>query len=182
MDERTLQLLDEHDWTKTIFSLTAYVISLCRWKNIHLPRGTEFDDIAMQSIEKVYTGERQWDPDKNPDLVNYLKSVCRSLVSNELTASGAAVTPLEIESVEEPSADSGIEQELYYHQVNEEIALQIKDDYICSIIFKGFKDGMTLKEISEDYMIEIDKIRKGRRRLLTTAIRVTKQLSKGELI
>lgn len=179
MDESVLQLLDEHDWSKTIYALSAYVISLCRWKKITLPSGVEESDIAMQAIEKVYTGERNWNPGQEPDLLRYLKGVARSLVSNELRLAGATVLSLDDESVVEPAVSFDLDAELYFWQVNKEIAVQMRGDPVCAIIYKGFKDGMTLQAISHEYMIDIGDIRNARRRLHRIAIKVIDQLSKG---
>jgi RNA polymerase sigma factor (sigma-70 family) len=179
MDEKIEQLLNKHDWPKFILALTAYTISVCRWKHYRLPPGIEAEDIVMQAIEKVYEGKRKWDPERDPDLLKYLKSVVRSLINNELGLAASGTLSLDSISADDPAPQYDPDDELYYKQVNQEIAAQMRGDPVCALIFKGFKDGMTLKEISDEFMVDIEEIRKGRRRLLTIAVRVTKQLSKG---
>lgn len=179
MDENVVTLLDKHDWPKFILALTAYTINVCRWKHYRLPSGIEAEDIAMQAIEKVYEGRRKWDPEKDPDLLKYLKSVVRSLINNELGLAASGTLSLDAVQADQPAIQYDPDDELYYKQVNQEIAAQMRGDPVCALIFKGFKDGMTLKEISDEFMVDIDEIRKGRRRLLTIAVRVTKQLSTG---
>jgi hypothetical protein len=179
MDERVIKLLDGFDWRKSILTLTAYTINVCRWKRYTLPFGIEEEDIVMQAIEKVYGDERKWDPDKDLDLLTYLKSVIRSLINNELGLASSKTLSLDSVSIEIPSTVSDPDEELYFKQVNAEIAIHMRGDPVCALIFKGFKDGLTLKEISEEFLVDIGEIRKGRRRLLTIAVRVTKQLSKA---
>jgi RNA polymerase sigma factor (sigma-70 family) len=43
-----------------------------------LPKGLQAQDLAKEAIKKVYSGERQWDPARNPDLVKYLKGIVKS--------------------------------------------------------------------------------------------------------
>jgi hypothetical protein len=179
MNDNIVQLLDKHDWPKFILALTAFTISVCRWKHYRLPPGVEAEDIVMQAVEKVYEGKRNWDPENDPDLLKYLKSVVRSLINNELCLAASGTLSLDAVPANQPVPQYDLDDELYYKQVNDEIAAQMRGDPICALIYKGFKDGMTLKEISEEFMVDIEEIRKGRRRLLTIAVRVTKQLSKG---
>jgi len=178
MDEKVVQLLEKQDWPRYILALTAYVISVCRWKHYRLPAGIEAEDIAMQAIEKLYEGTRNWNPEKDPDLLKYLKSVIRSLISNELGLSASGTLSLDAVPENQAAPQYDTDDELYYRQINQEIAVQMRGDPVCALIYKGFKDGLTL-EISDEFMVDIDEIRKGRRRLLTIAVRVTKQLSKG---
>jgi DNA-directed RNA polymerase specialized sigma24 family protein len=53
------------------------------WRGVwngHLPGGREPEDLASEAIANVLSGKRQWDPDKNPDVLPYLCSVVDSKV------------------------------------------------------------------------------------------------------
>lgn len=82
---------EEYDW-RTIYPLLyAYAINCVAfyfWKKDkkNLPKGNETEDLIQEAIYKVITGERRWDPQKEPDLVKYLKMTIRSLVRNLLVS------------------------------------------------------------------------------------------------
>lgn len=81
---QALNLLDQHPWEETIPKLIAYASKKSRrlfWRSIyggHLPEGKEVVDIVQQAIEKVLSGQRNWDPDANPDFFMYLKGIVDS--------------------------------------------------------------------------------------------------------
>ena len=47
-----------------------------------LPEGQEAADLVHEAVEKVLSGERQWDPVSVPDLQVYLTGVVRSGVAS----------------------------------------------------------------------------------------------------
>ncbi len=82
-----LDLLKNQDWETIILNLTAYAVYKVQrlsWQTgkDSLPGGRQAEDLAFDAIEKVYKGERSWDPTKQPVLLTYLKSVVDSLVSH----------------------------------------------------------------------------------------------------
>jgi RNA polymerase sigma factor (sigma-70 family) len=89
VDPDILQKLGSQDWESIYPKLTHYAIWLTkpiRWRTPFgtLPKGLDPRDLASQAIERVFTGERQWHPNKHLDVLNYLKGVVRSLVSHLL--------------------------------------------------------------------------------------------------
>ena len=44
------------------------------------------DSIVSKAIEKLYTGERDWDPEKQPNLERYLQRVIHSLLNHLATS------------------------------------------------------------------------------------------------
>jgi len=88
LDERICNLLREADWENITLELTDYAVmkvKRLRWRTgsyESLPQGKTPDDLAYDAIEKVLSGDRRWNPNKNPNLLNYLKTVVDSLVSH----------------------------------------------------------------------------------------------------
>lgn len=76
--DRVLELLEAADWNDIILKLTRYAIFRARcytWrpkKSDQLLGGKTPADIASEAIEKVWSGTRDWDPDKYPDLLKHL--------------------------------------------------------------------------------------------------------------
>lgn len=88
MNERIFNLLEQANWIKIGLRLTKYATSKTKhlgWRTKNydsLAQGKTPEDLAYKAIEKVFSGDRQWNPDKNPDLLDYLESVVDSLVSH----------------------------------------------------------------------------------------------------
>jgi len=86
---QALARLSEADLGKMIKELGRYALSVSRskprWRTndpINLPRGESVDSIVSLAFEKVLTGERAWNPAKEPDLEMYLMGVIDSLLSH----------------------------------------------------------------------------------------------------
>jgi hypothetical protein len=47
-----------------------------------LPGGETVDSIVSKAVEKLYSGDRDWSPDKQPDLRRYLEGVIDSLLNH----------------------------------------------------------------------------------------------------
>lgn len=54
-----------------------------RWRGVQggPPRGVQGEDIAADAITAIIEGTRAWDPQAQPDLLKYLRSVVDSIVS-----------------------------------------------------------------------------------------------------
>lgn len=84
-----LAQLSDHALKKMILELGHYALSVScskpRWRTenaAELPRGETVDSIVSLAFEKVLSGERHWDPQKEPDLKRYLMGVIDSLLSH----------------------------------------------------------------------------------------------------
>lgn len=83
-EDTALESLEAADWARIIRELTLYAIWQARrypWRsgshNI-LPEGKTPGDIAVEAIEKVWNAERDWNPEKYPNLLLHLKWIVRS--------------------------------------------------------------------------------------------------------
>lgn len=55
------------------------------WRGVwdgHLPGGNEAKDIACEAVDDVLLGRRTWDPEKKPDLLDFMRSVVNSKISH----------------------------------------------------------------------------------------------------
>src|SRR3990172_10704706 len=83
-----INLLNDHDWPDLIKKLTAYVHFKVNYHkkwlrgSKELAEGYKPEDIVFESITDIYIGDRNWNIDKYPSLVDFLKSVIDSKVSN----------------------------------------------------------------------------------------------------
>jgi len=86
-----LDLLSAFPWEEKIPRLLYYASHVAkkkRWRSIfdgHLPEGKEVEDIVHHAIEKVFSGERKWNPQEQPDLFEYFKSIIDSDLSHLAT-------------------------------------------------------------------------------------------------
>ena len=86
---QALTQMSEADLGRMIKELGRYALGVSRskayWRTndpMNLPRGESVDSIVSLAFEKVLTGERQWDPNKEPELKKYLMGVIDSLLSH----------------------------------------------------------------------------------------------------
>lgn len=92
MDTSTPLAPETIDWDGAFVELTGYVAFRARhlaWrtgKDSLLPGANLYEDIALDAIEKVWTGERAWDPSRCT-LMKLLKGIVHSSL-NHLVMSG----------------------------------------------------------------------------------------------
>jgi hypothetical protein len=84
LPKETLELLNAFPWEKKIPRLLYYALNKAkkkRWRTVfdgRMPEGKQIEDVVFTAIEKVFSWERKWDPQKQPDLFDYLKGVIDS--------------------------------------------------------------------------------------------------------
>lgn len=164
MNDELTDLLDRHNWGDSIIKLTAYVVSLCRLQP--LPSGLEPEDVVMEAIEKVYTGERNWNPQQESDLHRYMLSVVTSIVSNIRTRKESVYTATmnEEELAVVPGYDN-VEAELFAKELDDAIAVGLKGDAELCLLYKAIKDGYSMQDISQEYVIDINILYNAKKRL-----------------
>ena len=90
MDSTIFERLNAQDWENLSVRLERHAhwkVQRLGWvtgsgENPNLPKGMSAEDLAYQAIERVLTGTRSWNPDKEPDLFKLLCDVVDSLVSH----------------------------------------------------------------------------------------------------
>ena len=66
---------DEIEWERVIVVLMAYAHSLLGNKQFTNRREQLSYDFALEAITKYLENKEKFKPDKNPDLINYLKLI-----------------------------------------------------------------------------------------------------------
>jgi hypothetical protein len=80
--------ISEDEWRSIALELERHALSVSRnlrWRTrnaLELPGGETVDSIVSKAIEKLFFGERDWDPETQPDLRAYLKGVIDSLLNH----------------------------------------------------------------------------------------------------
>jgi DNA-directed RNA polymerase specialized sigma24 family protein len=134
-----------------------------------LPLGQTPQDLVQDAIDRLFTGRRRWDPDQDPDLTDYLKSVIKSLLSALLEKTDydhRDDAPLEdhydLTSGEDANYNDCLEA---LQQILEE---ESSDDSDLENVRMGLEDRMKASEIAEFFRIDVARVytlsRKLRRR------------------
>jgi len=107
--------ISDDEWRDIAVNLERYALSVSRtlrWRTrnaLELPGGETVGSIVSKAIEKLFSGDREWDPEKEPDIRMYLRGVIDSLL-NHLAESHdntlVTVVP-KAESADAPAWESG---------------------------------------------------------------------------
>jgi len=80
---------DKVDWEKVLVVLMAYAFSLLGNKQFTNRRKQLSYDFAMDAITRYLEDKEKFNPERNPDLINYLKYyILRQLISNFKESAG----------------------------------------------------------------------------------------------
>lgn len=80
--------ISDNEWGEIALDLERYALSVSRnlrWRTrnaLELPCGETVGSIVSKAIEKLFSGEREWDPETEPDIRKYLKAVIDSLLNH----------------------------------------------------------------------------------------------------
>lgn len=107
--------ISDDEWRKIALELGRYALNVSRslrWRTrnpVELPGGETVTSIVSKAIEKLFSGEREWDPHKEPDLKKHLRGVIDSLLNHlaeSLDNTMVTVAP-EPDSADFPAWESG---------------------------------------------------------------------------
>lgn len=221
MSKEALKKFKEADWERIQLELAMYAVfktQKLRWKTAQgLPRGLLPEDLVINAIQKTLEGLtseetgrgiRNWDPEKYPDLMDFLKSVIDSDVNalvlseeHRLTNYSAEASPEDAENMlhssiggSEETAESLLstresareEREIYDRLMNElRIACSNDEDEI--IVLEAYREladrDISLKpaELVKYTGLSEERVRNARRRIerKTRSVRARLQ-EKGE--
>lgn len=201
LSSKTKTLFDQHNW-KDIYPRLLYhahqKARRLRWQSVidgHMPGGKEVEDIVIESLEAIFSGDRAWDPEKQPDLYKHLTGIIDSKLNhlaesaeNRLVRSASTLTGRDGQSNEAEAigarselpptpSDEAIEKEC------EEYILgfidYLSDDPLLQNIVQAILDGVEKRaEIAEVCGVKVEDITNADKRLMRRAKIYREQISK----
>ncbi|MXZ17784.1 MAG: hypothetical protein F4069_03415 [Rhodothermaceae bacterium] len=164
--------LDSEDWEALYPRLLNYarkkanILSFLQVPG-GLPLGNTYKDLVQDALTKVFTGDRKWNPNRNPDLYVYLTSVIDSLFSGLLGKAD--------HRYRDPRDPSEIEgsYEADYNDCFEALEMLVRDacadEEDLDNVRQGLEDEMSSGKIAEFFGINVKEVyrlvRKLRRRI-----------------
>lgn len=137
MEAEVRQLLDKQDWDTVIKKLTLHAYSRFKFWNLLKQRaikGYSPEEVALEAISLVYSGEWRWDPTKS-ELLTYLKfHVVNGIVAN--LARNKEVLTTDTGTDFEPSVDFNVEDDLNAQMVIAGIREVLKEELLIKIYDK----------------------------------------------
>jgi len=151
MDNSIRNELDQQDWNVIIKRLTIYAYSRLKFWNLVTEKGIKgysAEDIALDAITFVYSGEWNWNPKKS-DLLTYLKfHVVNGLVAN-LARSKEVLSQVNKEGID-AEYEFNIEENINAKSVTELIRAHLKDDKRLLNLFDFLYAGMKRKDVCNE--------------------------------
>ena len=209
--DTVLELLEEAGWEEIVRKLTFFAYGQARrypWRSRSykiLPGGKTPEDIAVEAIEKVWNGKRDWDPERHPSLLLHLEWIVRSDMGHlfESTQHQKTMRFPEIgNALEEPAnpgepsafqggfdRPSGIldperelmlqEQQELEDSVKAELSAVVEGDEDLGLLLLCFEEGLDKPEaIAEQMGWEVTKVYNLKKKLLRRAASIKERLEK----
>ncbi|MFB6272726.1 MAG: hypothetical protein ABEL51_07515 [Salinibacter sp.] len=134
-----------------------------------LPLGRKPEDLVQDAIKRVFEGNRQWDPNEDPDLCDYLKSVISSIASGLLEKTNYEhKDDSQLEDHFDLPSDANPTYNDCLEALRDILEEESSDEEDLENVRLGIEDGMKPAEISDFFSIEVEKVytlsRKLRRR------------------
>ncbi len=129
-DSRRKKLLDDTDWNAVSRQLIGFIINWANtngWygdENTLLSSGNSPTDIVQRVIEKAYSGQRNWKPDKG-NLLNWLFWQVRSELSN-LYAKKSSQKELATNASAGDAADEVLQSRVEYAQIDTDVIFELQ--------------------------------------------------------
>lgn len=108
MNAKKKQLLIDFPWEEhypKLIAFTEWIIQGKHWNSNSLPKGQTAESIVQDIIAKVFSEERNWDPERG-DLLMWLKWVIRSEISH-LAKSASNRTEVRLDYAGENDSSAG---------------------------------------------------------------------------
>lgn len=170
MDEIQLSEYHSLNWTRITRILTAYVIVVFKVKKLSDINGKEPKDYVQESITLTLEGKRNWNKGKFPEVIDYLKSVINSLLSNDLN-SLRSTTNTKINDENEDLINNlykttfNSDDELISKELYAEIKKEVKDDPVLGVYIEFLDYGFSDNEMATACDTTIEEIRNAKKRL-----------------
>lgn len=187
VQDKILELLESADWKDITFRLTHYAFwKACRytWKSgspDHLPGGRTPKDMAFDAIEKVWSGVREWDPDKYPNLYTHLKWIVDSdidhLFKSKEHDKSQRVPEAEFDRASEtPNPEEQLiakENMALEEEIRDEIYKMVEGDEDLETLILCFEEGIDKpQDIAEQTGWDVSKANNVKRKLFRKAAKL----------
>jgi hypothetical protein len=192
VQDRVLELLESADWKDITLRLTHYAIwktSRYIWKSGSLPGGRTPQDMALEAIEKVWGGVREWDPDKYPNLYTHLKWIVDSDIDHLFKSKEHAKSRRMPETASELASEKPNPEEQLIAKENKALEEEIRSEFYA--MMEGDEDLETLllcfdegidgpQDIAEQTGWDVSKVNNVKRRLFRRAAKLKDLIRKGK--
>lgn len=173
MTQEFLELLSSQDWGKILPQLFSYAEKRISYLNVkRLAKGLDAKDIVLFSIEQIYHGQRNWDPQKAPELKDALISIINSNISNNIYSSEYKKRKIIDDSSEEENnfwdsqtTGENPEKEIEFKELRGTIYEFLDDSEEDQTILMCIEDGYTNKEIAKMLEKSIRDIENAKKRI-----------------
>lgn len=175
MAEDDIRGLDDESLKGIVTELTRYahlkvVLRRRVLGRMAIPADSEPDDFVQEALRAVLFGERNWNRDVYPTLLEFLKSVVDSMLSNwgRLVAFRTQQATSSIENTPEIANVEGISTERCREIENELYRiLEGRDDAVELLaVLEGELDMKKRGEIAEEWGLTPDEVTNARKRLI----------------
>lgn len=126
----------------------------------------------MEAINAVFTGERKWDPDKQPDLLKHLKNIVDSLVSHLVESAEHTQRELPREELEEQVFDPPDDKspdaldELIAADVISKLKDRVKGNTDLELVLYCIEEGLSKPgDIADTLEIAIERVYKAKKEI-----------------
>ena len=170
--------LSRDDQEQLILELTEYASFLIGTKTWWIPRGVlpqgyDASGLAMEALTRVLDGRRRpWDPQKEPTLTAYLKSVVKSIFSEALKA--ATRERVELAAVDAEGRDlvadaasreAGPDLTVERTELQERILGEFDDDEDQLVLICLFEDLVRPADIAEETGLSVADVYRIKRKI-----------------
>ena len=170
---------EEADWSKVIPVLMAFAYSLLGNKKFSNRRDQLAYDFALEAITKYLEDKNKFKPERNPDLINYLKyNLLKQLISNFKNSSGVKKRVI-IESPKDCNTETNdysleflftsdnyieenIDEEIFINRMKKKLKNKID---LCEVFDLLYYKNSKRSEICEDLNISLKEFDNRSRRL-----------------
>lgn len=181
-DDSVIERLNQiSDWHRLSKELTLYAAKRAKARywgpNGHaerLPKGYQADDLAKKAIADLFRGKRRWDPDQEPDLLEYLCGVVDSLLSNLLRSKEFTALKTSVDAVDVadclPCAEPNPEERIQKAQIEGRLLdglyeRSAKDPLVRGILECLMEDEDRPREIAAKLNCSVSEVNNAKKRL-----------------
>ena len=171
MDSILRNKLSAQNWGEIMEKLYTHSIARINWfglKSEIRMQGKESKDFAHEAVTLLWEEKRIWDDSKEPDIVNFLKSVINSLIYNMVKSKERDVfTGKDLTEGINDSLfiDRMMEERLIGNEFLEKLEETMHGDPDMWLVFNSLIEGLKPADIEDKYGIQIEKVRNIQKRL-----------------